>query len=300
MQSNSLVKKIIDFIAYSNISISAAAASYAAVSYIQFRTLAEYSERSDWYNLKLILFIFCATFCSYSFHRLFPILNNSLKFESKIINWTKCNLKFMLVCFIISGLALLYLFMFHLNQESKLLLCLLAFTTVLYTIPLFKRNGRALRLRDFAYSKIFLIGATWGLVCATLPMVNESSKSITFLWTHLTFSFLEKCFFIIAITLPFDIRDLEYDKIEQVATIPTKLGVSKTILLALVLLFISFSIVMILYDLNFGQIIAFSLAYTLTACALFISKREQKDHFYFLAVDGLPIALLLLLIILSV
>lgn len=294
-----ILKKIFDSYVYSNINISLAAACYALVSYIQFNSLQPMQNKSLQIDTHLILLIFCATFCSYSFHRIFPILNKSLKFESKIINWTKRNLRLMLTCFFISGSVLFYIFIFQLNNTSKLLLCLLALTTVLYTFPLFKRKGSSIRLKDLAYSKIFLIGTTWGLVCSTLPMLDVSFINKSFSNQLFLLAFLEKCFFIIAITLPFDIRDLEYDKIEQVVTIPTKFGIQNTITIALILLGISFFIALSAYSLNRSQILAFTIAYLLTAIFIYASKRKQKDYFYFLYIDGMPIILILLLMYLA-
>jgi len=272
---NSVIQKISNAYIYSNFNISFSAAAYVLTTYLVFF--------NDEINFKIIVLVFSSTFCSYALHRVYPILKNKTINNSNIILWTKNHLSiiifFMMVCAFASAITF-----FKLNLEGKLLLIFLAFTTLLYSLPLYKSK----RLKDYPFTKVFLIGITWGLVCSVLPLISSNNL---FANNLLVLTFLEKCFFIIAITLPFDIRDLKFDKIENVKTIPYLIGVSNTVILSQVLLLISLLIVMFFYQLSVFQILVYIIIYLLTFFLVRNANNKQSDKYYFLYLDGLMILL---------
>lgn len=65
---------------------------------------------------------------------------------------------------------------------------------------------------------MFLISLIWSAITVLLALneVNANAKVLMV--------FLERFFFIAAITIPFDIRDIERDSSEEIRTIPVLLG----------------------------------------------------------------------------
>ena len=89
-------------------------------------------------------------------------------------------------------------------------------------------------MREIPHLKIHLISISWVAVLITFPMVNEE-------WfTDILNYSIAHYLYVLAVTIPFDIRDLKYDFKEH-RTIPQVLGVkaSKALSLALLVSFVA-------------------------------------------------------------
>jgi len=112
---------------------------------------------------------------------------------------------------------------------------------MVYTLPIFT-NGK--RLRDFAFIKIFLVSIVWALTTGGLILLGDDA-SLQYLTTGLVYSLSLYCY-IMAITLPFDVRDLAVDKELNVSTIPSRIGRKWTLRLSLILLFFAMTFIFLL------------------------------------------------------
>jgi len=147
-----------------------------------------------------------------------------------------------------------------------------------------------------AYLKIGLIGITWALVCGNLPLI-QSGESFGYA-IHLTV-FAEKFLFIVAITIPFDIRDMEYDNSVGVSTLPIRFGITRAIFIALICLV--FSLFIISWQIPYTSAeIAYGITYTLAAFLILESSIKKENFYYLFHIDGLMILLLSLMLGLSV
>jgi len=111
---------------------------------------------------------------------------------------------------------------------------------------------------------------------------------------------LARALFLGAITLPFDIRDLEFDRETEVRTIPGKFGVRNTRIISTVLI-LSFMIVETLRYFEYGGAwaIYFSLIISGIVAGIFIlrSRSDGSEYFYSLALEGTMIVQLLLVLL---
>jgi len=245
------------------------AAAYA------FTTYAVYSINPV--NYKYIAFVFFATLSNYIFHRIFPVYYRKYKTHpNPIFKWTIKHLQLLTFVFFISLLLSGILFL-YLNITAKLVLIALALLTAAYSLPLFKSTNKKLRLRDFSYLKIILIALTWSIVCGNLVLVNSQLSYST--GQHIAI-FIEKFLFLIAITIPFDIRDYEQDKIESVKTIPNSIGIKQSILVAIACLLISL-LVTIFINTSFYYKLAYLAAY-IYAAILIVAASAKKNAMYYL------------------
>jgi len=164
-----------------------------------------------------------------------------------------------------------------------------------YVLPFVKGNKR---LRDFDYIKIFLVAIVWGVITVLMPILERT--------TDLTLShFLilsERMFFIFAITLPFDIRDLKIDAHIAVKTIPSMIGIKKTKKLALfslvlVMVFAGMNVYLGTYQLVHFVAIMISCFSTL----LFVNYSDKTDADYFFTglMDGTMILQFLLVMLMG-
>jgi hypothetical protein len=137
-------------------------------------------------------------------------------------------------------------------------------------------------IRKIPLLKVFYVGLVWALVNCwlTLPEFNFPIFLISF-------------FFITALVLPFDIRDMKSDTVK---TFPKLIGVQNTKYIAYALIFVS-NILSILYlDLNYS--IAFFISSIITNILIYFSENERNDAYFSFGIEtcsALPFLFLLII-----
>ncbi len=260
--------KVLKAIVYSNIWVSVSVATYLLASYdllgLDF----------DW---SLVAFVFFATLFTYNFQRIVKFRKNfPIKTERSV--WLKENIGLLKILSIAGAIGCLAL-AFTLSFETMVTMGLLGIISVLYATPFLKNNDS---LRDIPHIKIYLIAFTWAIT-ALIPILNLNT-SIPY--TDWLLMILEKTLYILAITIPFDIRDMEYDQ-KSKKTIPQLIGEMPAILLALSLLAIHTIISIEVYDTRI--ITPLIVANILTGIAIFFARNKRKELYFTGLMDASPI-----------
>jgi len=280
-----LIKKLCENWAYSNFNIATAALCYVLCTCIVYKVHPV--------EPSLLILVFSATLSNYIFHRIFPVYQYNYKAHpNSIFQWTIDHFRFLNLTFVFAAIALGFTF-FKQNYVSQICLILLALLTLLYSIPIIKTNEKRKRLRDVGYLKILLIALTWALVCGNLPLLHATEPYTSI--QHLSV-FAEKFFYIIAITIPFDIRDMKYDASIGIKTLPIRFGVLGGISIALGCLVISF-VVLIGTTNQINIQLAYALTYIITAYFILESSQSKNNFFFLFYMDGLMILLLFCLLL---
>jgi len=283
-----LIKRICEHWAFSNFNIATAALCYALSTYFVYEIKP--------LDVFLLILIFTATLSNYIFHRAFPVYYYKYKTHiNNIFQWTISHLKFLTIVFCLS-ILMLGITLLTMQWTTQVSLIALAFITLLYSIPFIKTGTQQKRLRDIGYLKIGLIALTWALVCGNLPLL-QAQESYKFA-QHATV-FFEKFLFIIAITIPFDIRDMDYDASINVKTLPIRLGIGKALIVAICCLLLSFIIVMYSAPYFYMQL-AYAFTYIVSAAYILASAQVRNNFFYLFYVDGLMILLFICLCLTSI
>lgn len=136
-------------------------------------------------------------------------------------------------------------------------------------------------IRKIPLLKVFYVGLVWGLVNSwlTLPVFNFPIFFISF-------------FFVTALVLPFDIRDMKSDTVQ---TFPKLIGVQNTKYLAYIFVFIACSLA--IFHLKFQFAISFFLASVFTYILVYFSKNSNRDSYFSFWVEtcsGLPFLFLII------
>lgn len=204
--------RIIAALIQSNIYISLAAVALTVATQVQL------GMHPQWHPYLFIIFF--ATLFEYNLHRLITVLTNKEALKSEKHRWVNENMKafYLLVFISVVGFGVVALLA---KKEILVTFAPIALITVLYSIPVSANPKHLLRLREIPYLKIFMIAAIWSASTILLPIVQSSE---TFSQTHIFAMLSERFFFILAITIPFDIRDLEADGQQELKTIPMLLG----------------------------------------------------------------------------
>jgi len=171
-------------------------------------------------------FIFFSILFMYNLQRLYKYRFS--KIPDRTSSWLKTNDLQLLVVSIIAGILSIF-FLISSARLSPFTYSILFFSALLsawYVIPFFKRN-----LRRIPYLKAPIVALVWTIILVFIPLFQEPSGD----------AFKESLLFFIyflALAIPFDIKDLDYDEKNQ-KTIPQVFGVlgAKLISIALVIIF---------------------------------------------------------------
>lgn len=165
----------------------------------------------------------------------------------------------------------------ELSLRTLWILLILGGISVLYSVPIMDKN-----LRNIPFLKMFWIALVWS-VTAILPFFEHGD----FVWWKILLQALSVFCFVVAITIPFDIRDMELDHAEM-QTIPQKLGLQQSVYLGYLMLFLSAAFFSMTHNFEVNYfVIAFSVAIALAVVALSISKSKTDIWFTAFWVEGL-------------
>jgi len=181
---------------------------------------------------------------------------------------------------ILGGLLASFYF-FHLQYATQLWLFIPAIISLAYVVPFL--SGKK-RLRDIGLIKIFLIAISYAMISVLLVYMENDAP----IGRQAILLFIEKALFIFAITIPFDMRDLEIDKLSKVRTLPMILGWKKSITLGKAILLICLVFVWLngLY-LPPSSAKAMMFAYVLSSIYFSRIDKSKTDLYYSFGMDGL-------------
>jgi 4-hydroxybenzoate polyprenyltransferase len=241
-------------------------------------------------ELDIFILIFFLTHATYSLQRLFGFKRNQNPPLSSIDQWISRNFNSSLFSALISlVIACYYLFLKY--SESIWVLSITAAAALLYVAPF---KGR-LPLREIAFIKSFAIAATWSVIVCLLPLLNFKTETTDYFMISLVV--LANLFFVLGQCIPFDIRDLKYDEISKVKTLPQKIGIQISKRIAILSLFISL-VCLGLFSIKIEEISFFIFWLSSTIYLTFLIYKiddNKKDYYYSI---GLELGLLLPFILL--
>lgn len=214
-----IAKQLLDF--YINSSIHVALSVYA----LSWITLLIFNLP---YDENILYFNFYATITGYNFVKYFGIAKWH---HRSLARWLK-------VIQVFSFFSFLLMVFYALKLEANVLfiLAVLGIVTFLYAIPILPKRiylDEQQNLRQISGLKVYIIAAVWAFTTVVLPILNNHHELTGKVWITVLQNFV----FVLALMIPFEIRDLKFDSI-KLATIPQQIGVKKTKILGMLLLLI--------------------------------------------------------------
>jgi 4-hydroxybenzoate polyprenyltransferase len=159
----------------------------------------------------------------------------------------------------------------QLKPHRQLVFLSLASISMWYVMPM---SLSKYSLRNIPYLKIFLIAGSWaGLSVFWWRPFNHEALLL----------FLIRLIIVLVITLPFDIRDIDDDKKNQLKTIPIFLGHQKTMTLIFTLLCIAICLAQFLRQTPVFDYCTIALA----TVALSFYHLKRSDFYYYVVLDGI-------------
>ncbi len=272
------MKKILNLIVYSNIWVALAVASLGALTLKVVGGIF-----SD-----IIFFLFFSTLLMYAYARFFESPARIDEPKSNLTNWKENNKWVYISSGIVGAIGTLY-YSFSLEKNTLIWLVVCGAISALYPLQFLQKGKTA--LRNVAGVKLFVISLVWAIATTVLPAMQMGLG----LSSELLFLTAQRFLFVMAITIPFDIRDLRIDS-PGIQTLPHKLGVktARTIALFALLLAEVGAVVLYFSDLisaanMFGQILAFEV----TSLLIRGSNPKRPDLYFSFGVESTSIFLFL-------
>lgn len=272
------LKQFLDFYLNSSIHVAFAVYALSVVTLKRFGVI---------YDVNVLFFNFFATITGYNFVKYFGIAKWH---HRSLAKWLKVIQVFSLLCFL-----LMCFFTLKLQEETLITIAIFAAITFLYAIPFLPKTwylDTQQNLRDISGLKVYVIALVWSGVTVVLPLVNNK---VAFSETVII-TVAQHFVFVMALMLPFEIRDLRYDSI-KLATIPQKIGIKRTKV-------VGFGLVLLFYFLEYFKdniqsnylLITFVISLIL-AMFIYFSGNNRNKYYASFWVEALPIIWMLLMLV---
>jgi 4-hydroxybenzoate polyprenyltransferase len=225
----------------------------------------------NWYLYGL--FALFSTFSVYNGQRL---IKSTHPTQTPWLMWVQRNEKSLYLVTFASGLLTLscLLLIGNISFGSIILLLVSGIVSLFYVIPV-----KGIVMREIPYIKVYLIAFTWAVVLILFPMINEGKFQYDVLMHGLAHAF-----FVIAVAIPFDIRDLQFDRDSQ-KTIPQVMGAFWAKWLSYFLLW-GFIALMILFEPKLMLSPTFYLGVILQFLLIVFMNEKRGDLYCAGAIDG--------------
>ena len=247
--------------------------------------LSWYELTNTWWNAPLFFFTIGSTLVVYNLNMITGLAElRRIGTDSERHHWCMKNEKAMKATLVI-GLAMAAGSVWFLNQVIWLFMIPLATIALVYTVPILKKQAKHIRLREIGLWKIFIIAIVWVGMTVILPAIEHEGihqlSNLKSWWLA-----VERGIFILAITLPFDIRDMLNDEKKSVRTIPSTIGTFRSVLLAEILLGLFMFLVWWRLGADHELFWSYSIASLITMIGVSYATPQRNDMYCSFWIEG--------------
>ena len=272
------IKAVLDFYISSSIHVALAVCSLSWITLLKFNLP---------YDENLLYFVFFASIIGYNFVKYFGVVNFHYR---SLTTWLIGVYELSFICLLLMGH-----YLFQLNVDTIIAVAVCCVITFFYAVPMLPKHfflDDSQKLRSISGLKIYIIALVWVGVTVYLPLLNAEF----YFDENVQLIAIQRFVFILALMLPFEIRDLKYDSL-KLATIPQKIGVRRTKNIGLILLLV-FTVLELFQPLSTsGSILRVILVAVISAVLILYSKIQQSKYYSGLLVEAVPIVWLLLILV---
>jgi len=269
------LEKIADYYIASNIHVGLSGMSFMAVS-LYPKPLSE--------SYIYLLFVFFSAIFSYYFIRIFE--NCQFNFQNFLQRITQQK-KSILIGFLLTTIGAI-LMAIQIKWTKLFILLPGVFVTFWYAVPLFYINHKQTSLRHHPKLKLISIALVWAVVTVIFPLQDQLRVLNT--WVL----FFQVFFLVMALVLPFDIRDINKDK-KHLQTLPQQLGIYNTKKIGILFLILFWGFVFLKDPISVSEILTESVLFIVTVAFLLRATPNQSKYYSSFWVESIPILWPLLL-----
>ena len=275
------MKKIFEYFVYGSWWVALCAAAMGLLSWFEFT--------GSWWNAPLFIFTVGSTLVIYNLNMISGLEElREFGTDSQRHHWCMENEKLMKATLLI-GLAMAAGSVWLLNWHIWLFMLPLSLVALAYAAPIVKRKTSKIRIREVGLWKIFLIAIVWTGMTVILPAVdfmglNQFSNTLSWQMG------IERALFILAITIPFDIRDLTNDANKGIRTIPSVMGWKRSVALAEFLLLIFAALVWLRLGEDNPLFLGYLISVAVTQVAVSFATPQRNDMYCSFWIEGMMMA----------
>jgi hypothetical protein len=218
------------------------------------------------------LLVFCSSFIAYNLLKLKGLKESS---NTSIFHmWLRDHRILVYVLMFLASIALLYA-LIHISFAQCVVLALSVSFSVIYI------GFERFNLRAFWFLKTQIVALVWTLFIMGIALINIYQHIPPVKLALLSAGIF---FFILGLTIPFDIRDWEADKLDpKITTLPMVFGLRGTVVLSIIHLCLAF-VSWLLYA--YFAIVLLPV-FTIAVWRIYRLKSESKEYEYTFLLDGL-------------
>ncbi len=218
------------------------------------------------------LLVFCSSFIAYNLLKLKGLKESS---NTSIFHmWLRDHRILVYVLMFLASIALLYA-LIHVSFAQCVVLALSAVFTVIYI------GFERFNLRAFWFLKTQIVAMVWTLFIMGIALINIYQHIPPIKLALLSAGIF---FFILGLTIPFDIRDWQADKLDpKITTLPMVFGLRGTLVLSIIHLCLAF-VSWLLYA--YFAIVLLPI-FTIAVWRIYRLKSDSKEYEYTFLIDGL-------------
>ena len=267
------IKKLFDFYIQSSIHVSLCFVAFYVVVAMYGGFLPTFTE---------LIAVGTSTLAGYNVAKYIHLLRLPFQFHFIIKIVT-------VICSIVAIVAV-----FMMGFYAVLLFSFCTVLTGLYSLPVIL--GRS--FRQIPVLKLITIGVSWSLLAVILPRIMEhpvtiEDSNLSLIYENWNGNFVllaifEYSLFVIALCIPFEIRDLKYDS-PQLRTLPQLTGVKNSKFVGFALLIICALIEFVLHQEDPLQAITTLIILVITTIAIAIAGKFKTDYYSSFFVESIPI-----------
>ena len=241
-------------------------------------------ERSE--QRTIVLLILLGTFAAYNVCRIYAIFKADDPEASVLLAWYKKALPFVLIPTILCAGIAAYFFL-QLKLAVMLTIVVAGFVFLLYLLPAVRFGGKWVGVRRLPFIKSILVAVVWMAITAWVPLQLAGDVSTTIIVLVLAERFL----FIWGITIPFDIRDMAFDRQLNLKTLPNTLGIKTAKAVAIVVLFLQLMTCTAICWLTgfYPLLISGLITGAIAVFFVLLTNEKRKELWYTFGFDGLMV-----------
>lgn len=270
------IRKLIDFILYSNIFIGLCAVALALTNQLTVEGNMRW-DNTCW-------FVFFATVFTYCYLKFGEpqSANSGTGHRAWAANNSQLSKNIMLSSLLATGG-----FFLTLSWDNKFTVLVLAAFTALYgfvDVPFLKHKRK---LRDFGLLKTLFVAIVWSVTTVIVPLDGSFVEP-----SMMAFLLLRRFLFVMALTMVFEIKDMKGDEAHGIKTIPLLIGVSNTKLAAQLMLLLLIGINLVQYfffDISAVNMMAVNLSLLVSIFCIQPLHEETSEEWYYFVLDGMMI-----------
>ncbi len=268
-----VLKAVFAFYINSSIHVALAVVALLAITVFEFDLMVP---------VDLWVFVFLGALTGYNFVKYAKVAKLH---HRSLTNSLKTIQVFSGICF-----AILVFIAFQLSIKTLIITASFGLATFFYAVPIVRNKN----LRNFSGIKIFVVAFVWAGVTVIVPMI----ASETHISGDVLLTFLQRIVLVVALILPFEIRDVPYDSL-NLKTLPQQIGIRSTKLLGIGLLLLCLFFEFFKHSSELAYLVSLLVFCVLLGLVIMISKTNQSRYFASFWVEEMPILWLLLFMLIE-